>query len=172
MHAQRQLLLRFRCNSLETELGLKEDQVLKRLTGLIGGHRLELILHQGLESHLRGCSALGGLHLLLSDPSLAVESFTGESVPGRDNVAIVHILDERLHSLSLSGLSLRHSLGDGKGSLLDTHDKSVTVRSSLCSVIEDLYDHGLLTSLTSLGEDNDSSGFDAKENNSYGGISK
>ena len=154
-------LLRFRCNSLETELGLKEDNVLKRLAGLISRDRLELILNEGLESHLSGCSTFRGLHLLLRYPGLAVESLAGQSVSGGDDVTVVHILNERLHSLSLSGLSLRHSLGDGERGLLDSHDQSVTIRSSLCSVGENLHDNSLLTSLTSLGEDNNSSGLDA-----------
>ena len=76
-------------------------------------------------------------------------------------MAVVHILNEGLHSLSLSGLSLRHSLGDRERSLLDSHNQSVTVRSSLSAFVEHLDDDGLLTSLTSLSEDDNSSGFNA-----------
>lgn len=156
--------MRFRlCNSLETELGLQEGQVLKRLTGLVGGHGLELILQESLESHLGSGSSLGGLHLLLADPGLAIERLAGKSVSGRDDVVEVHILDERLHSLSLGCLSLRHSLSDGQRGLLDTHNQGVTERSGLSALIENLHDDGLLSSLTSLSEHDDSSRLDAKE---------
>lgn len=103
------------CNSLETELGLEEGQVLKWLTGLIRWHILELILEESLESDLSGGSTLGGFHLLLRNPVLAIESFGRKTVSGGDDVVEVHILNERLNSLSLEGLSLGHSLGDREG---------------------------------------------------------
>lgn len=149
------------CNSLETELGLQEGQVLEWLTGLIRWHVLELILQKSLESDLSGGSTLGGLHLLLRNPVLAIESIGGKTVSGGDDVAEVHILNERLNSLSLESLSLGHSLGNRKGGLLDSDNKDVTVRSGLGTIIEDLHDDGLLTSLTSLSEDDNSSGFNA-----------
>jgi len=149
------------CNSLETELSLKEDQVLKWLTGLISWHVLELVLQHGLERNLSGGSALWGLHLLLANPGLAVDGLAWESVSGWDDVVVVHVLSEWLNSLSLLGLLLRHSLGDIEWSLLDTHDQSVTEWSGLRALIENLNDDGLLTSLTSLGEHNNSSGFNA-----------
>jgi hypothetical protein len=150
------------CNSLETELCLQEDQVLKWLTRLISGDALELLLDHVLERDLSGGSSLRGLHLLLRNPSLAVESLGGESVSGGDDVVIVDILNEWLHSLSLESLLLRHSLGDVQRSLLDSHNKGVTVRSGLCSLIEHLNDDGLLTGLTSLSENADSSCLNAK----------
>lgn len=101
--------------------------------------------------------------MLFADPALAVESLAGESVSGWDNVAVVHELNERLYSLSLRSLSLGHSLGNGEGSLLDTHDQSVTVRSGLSALIENLHDDSLLSSLTSLREHNNSTSFDATE---------
>lgn len=145
------------CNSLETELGLKEDQVLKWLTGLVSGDVLELLLHQVLEGHLGGSSTLRCLHLWLRNPVLAVESLSGESVSSGDDVVIVDILNERLHSLSLGSLLLGHSLGNVQRSLLDSHNKGVTVRSGLGTLIEDLNDDGLLSGLASLSEHTDSS---------------
>ena len=76
-------------------------------------------------------------------------------------MTVVHVLNEWLHSLSLGCLSLGHSLGHGKGGLLDTHDEGMTVRSSLCAIIENFNDDGLLSSLSTLGEDDDSSSLDA-----------
>ncbi len=100
---------------------------------------------------------------MLVDPVLAVESFAGKRVSGGDDVTVVHVLNEGLNSLSLSSLSLRHSLGNGKGGLLNSHDEGVTVWSSLCAVIEHLNDNSLLTSLSSLSENNDSSSLDATQ---------
>ena len=106
METRRFRLLRFICNSLETELGPEEDQVLKGFTGLISRNALELILDQSLEGKLGSGSSLRGLHLLLTNPRLAVEALAGESVSGGDDVIEVHILHERLNPLSLLGLLL------------------------------------------------------------------
>jgi hypothetical protein len=149
------------CNSLETELSLEEDQVLKWLTRFVSGHVLELVLEHGLESNLGCGAALWSFHLCLANPTLAVEILAWKSVSGWDDVVVVHVLDERLDSLSLLSLLLRHSLSDWERSLLNTDNQSVTVRSRLGTLIEDLNDDGLLTSLASLSEHNDSSCFNA-----------
>ncbi len=151
------------CNSLETELSLEEDQVLKWLTRLVSGHVLELVLEHGLESNLGGSASLRSFHLCLANPALAIEGLAWKSVSSWDDVVVVHVLDERLDSLSLLGLLLRHSLSDRERSLLNTDNQSVTVRSGLSALIEYLYDDSLLTSLAPLSEHNNSSCFNATD---------